>query len=199
MDKRELEIKLQDLAGFSSPNPELEQYRTPPELAASLLWKIHLDEGFKDKVVYDLGCGTGTLGIGAKLMGASRVICVDIDDEAVDITRSNAERLGVEVESVVSDIEDLQEEADMVVQNPPFGSQKKGNDRPFIKKSLELAPFVYSFHMSTTGNFVERFVENCGGRITYSEDLMFPLEKTMPWHSEKMKDVEVRLYRFERV
>lgn len=40
--------------------------------------------------ILDMGCGSGILGIGAYLLGAKRVLAVDIDENAVLITRKNA-------------------------------------------------------------------------------------------------------------
>lgn len=48
------------------------------------------------KTVFDLGCGSGILGIAALKLGASRVEAVDIDLQAVLATRQNAQRNGVE-------------------------------------------------------------------------------------------------------
>jgi ribosomal protein L11 methyltransferase len=45
--------------------------------------------------VLDVGCGSGTLAIGAALLGAATVVAVDTDPAAVDATRANAERNGV--------------------------------------------------------------------------------------------------------
>lgn len=43
----------------------------------------------------DLGCGSGILSIAAALLGAARVLALDIDPAAVEITSLNAERNGV--------------------------------------------------------------------------------------------------------
>jgi len=43
----------------------------------------------------DVGCGSGILSIGAALLGASRVVSVDIDPESVKATRENGEANGV--------------------------------------------------------------------------------------------------------
>jgi ribosomal protein L11 methyltransferase len=43
----------------------------------------------------DLGCGSGILSIAAALLGAARVLALDIDPAAVEITRLNAEQNGV--------------------------------------------------------------------------------------------------------
>ncbi|MFP4115895.1 MAG: METTL5 family protein [Candidatus Aenigmatarchaeota archaeon] len=198
MDRKELEMKLQKLEGFSEPKAVLEQYRTPARIASTLLWKAYMSGEIKGKKVCDLGCGTGTLAIGAKLLGASEVVGVDVDEGAIETARKNAERLDVTVEFEASEIGEFRAEADLVVQNPPFGSQKKGNDRPFIRKSLEIAPTVYSFHMSETEEFVKEYVKDLGGRIAFKERLKFPLSRTMPWHDEDLRTIKVTLYRFER-
>ena len=46
--------------------------------------------------VLDLGCGSGILSIAAMLLGASSALAVDIDPNAVEIARANAELNGVE-------------------------------------------------------------------------------------------------------
>ncbi len=197
MNKKELEIRLQELKGFSDPDPEIEQYRTPPWLAASVVWKAHMEGLVEGCRVYDLGCGTGVLGLGAKLLGAFEVVCVDKDPHAVDIAKENARKLDLDIVFKCCDIADLDGQADLVLQNPPFGSQKKGSDRPFIRKSLQLASVVYSFHLSKTDRFVRNYVESCGGEVVDSETVSFPLEKSMPWHQSELEEIKVNLYKFK--
>ena len=58
-----------------------------------------LDENLKGgEDVLDYGCGTGILAIGAKKLGAGRVSGVDIDPQAVEAARWNAEENGVEAD-----------------------------------------------------------------------------------------------------
>lgn len=45
----------------------------------------------KDSLVYDVGCGSGILGIVASKLGAQEVICVDIDVNAVKVAKENVE------------------------------------------------------------------------------------------------------------
>lgn len=45
--------------------------------------------------VVDYGCGSGVLGIAAALLGASRVLCVDNDPQALEATAANAARNAV--------------------------------------------------------------------------------------------------------
>ena len=45
--------------------------------------------------VLDIGCGTGILAICALALGAERALCIDVDPDAVAVTRENAESNGV--------------------------------------------------------------------------------------------------------
>jgi ribosomal protein L11 methyltransferase len=47
------------------------------------------------KSVIDFGCGSGILAIAAALKGAHKVICTDIDPQALMATRENAHRNGI--------------------------------------------------------------------------------------------------------
>ncbi|WP_273150497.1 50S ribosomal protein L11 methyltransferase [Methylophaga thiooxydans] len=51
------------------------------------------------KYVIDYGCGSGILAIAAALLGAEKVIAVDTDPQALEATRANAKRNGVEIEA----------------------------------------------------------------------------------------------------
>ncbi len=51
----------------------------------------------KNATVIDYGCGSGILGLTAKKLGASKVIAVDIDDDAVAVTLENAEKNNEEI------------------------------------------------------------------------------------------------------
>ncbi len=62
--------------------------------ALCLEWLDSLD--LAGKTVVDYGCGSGILGIAAKLLGAERVWAVDNDPQALLATRENAQRNGIE-------------------------------------------------------------------------------------------------------
>lgn len=198
MNKRDLEIKLQKLKGFEDPDPELEQYRIPATTASTVLWSAYMNDDIKGKKVYDLGCGTGTLAIGAKILGASDVVGIDSDGKAVEIAEENAKMMNVDAKFNSMDVSEVEATADTVIQNPPFGSQKKGNDRPFIEKALEVAPVVYSLHLSETEKFIRKFVSDLGAVITDKVTVDFPIERSMSWHDSDVKRINVTLYRFKR-
>ncbi|MCX7552888.1 50S ribosomal protein L11 methyltransferase [Marinicella sp. S1101] len=49
----------------------------------------------RGKYLVDFGCGSGVLAVMALLQGAQQVICVDIDDQAIQATQQNAAKNGV--------------------------------------------------------------------------------------------------------
>ena len=63
---------------------------THPTTRLCLQWMDSLD--FSGLTVVDFGCGSGVLGIVAAIKGASDVICVDNDPQALVATRENANR-----------------------------------------------------------------------------------------------------------
>ena len=88
MKKRKLEILLEQVPAHPNPKIGLEQYTVPTKIAAEILFIA--DKIFNDiscKRVADLGCGTGRLSIGAALLGACKVIAVDIDGEAITLMK----------------------------------------------------------------------------------------------------------------
>ena len=48
-----------------------------------------------DEQIVDFGCGSGILGIAALLLGAKHMMGTDIDPQAIEATRANAERNGI--------------------------------------------------------------------------------------------------------
>jgi putative methylase len=192
MKKKHLEILLERLGGFPNPSPEREQYATPAQVAADMLFLAyqHGDLGR----VCDLGCGTGVLAIGAALMGAE-AIGVEIDPKALALAKKNASRMKVDVDFIHGDVSSIALKGiDTVVMNPPFGSQKASpGDRAFLKKATGIAHVVYSLHNLGSDGFIRRFVEPCTVDELYS--IQFPLKRCFKFHSKDVKTIEVELYR----
>lgn len=201
--KRQLEIALQSIPTFNTPKADSEQYQTPAEIAADLLWNAHSMGDVEGMKVADLACGTGILSMGAALMGASEVVGVDVDPDAVEIARQEASNRGLleVVKFITADISDFHETADTVLQNPPFGAQKahrKEADRLFMEKSLQVAPVVYSFHLKDTEEFVRNFFQEQGGKITNTFYYRFPIPKIYDFHQKEKVEVDVVVFRVER-
>jgi ribosomal protein L11 methyltransferase len=69
--------------------------------------------------VIDFGCGSGILAIAALKLGAAKAIGIDIDPQAIQASRDNAERNGVSdrLELYLPDAQPEAMKADVVVAN----------------------------------------------------------------------------------
>ncbi len=71
----------------------------------------------KDKDVIDVGCGSGILGIAAKICGARSVYMCDIDMQAVEFAQKNAELNGIEAQIECADLIKGERTADFIIAN----------------------------------------------------------------------------------
>lgn len=73
----------------------------------------------QDEAVLDVGCGSGILALVALALGAGRAVAVDVDPEAIDVTRENAARNGMaaRVESSTTPLEAIATTAPLVLAN----------------------------------------------------------------------------------
>ena len=192
MKQRKLEILLEKVAGFDSPNVRLEQYATPAVLAAEVLHFAYMNGDLAD-TVYDLGCGTGILAIGAKLLGAERVVGFDTAEKALEIARNNAVKMGVDVEFKCCDISDINGNAHTVVMNPSFGAQAKGSDSTVILTALRTSRVTYSIHNCGSHDFIQKFISPAV--ITEWYKTSFSMKRTFKFHKKDVEQIEVEIYR----
>jgi putative methylase len=195
--KRELEIELEKLSGFDSPDVSLEQYVTPPALAAFIVSQAYLFSDLQE--VLDLGCGTGMLAIASAKVGA-RAIGIDIDRRALLVAKMNSERLNVRIELIQADIRNFwTKKSDFTtIMNPPFGIQKRHADRPFLAKALEISKVIYSIHSAGSENFVRKISAKRGFDVTHLWRFSIPLRKSYEFHEKEFKYIPVEVYRIER-
>ena len=192
MKKKQLEIMLERLEGFSKPSFIREQYSTPASVAAEILFLAALRNDLG--TVCDLGCGTGVLAIGAALMGA-RAVGVEIDKDALATARKNAENLGVDVDFIRADVRKLELEGiDTVIMNPPFGAQKASEgDRAFLSTAQRIARNIYTLHNRGSHDFIKKYIFPNVVQEVYC--IPFPLKRCFEFHSKDIKVIEVELYR----
>jgi putative methylase len=212
---------LSNVKPHPTPSPSLEQYTVTASIAAQMLYiAAYTYDDIEGKTVLDLGCGTGKLALGAAFLGAKTVVGVDVDRTAVKVAAENSANTGLkdQVQWVTADIDAVCAQFDTVLQNPPFGVQKRGADRKFLEKALKSGKAIYSLHKSTQGNaaltkklkthrenalqvppsaFLRSFVEKNGGEIK----AVYPMIMTIPYmfsfHTKKKHEFTVDLYVIE--
>jgi|SRR3989338_817015 len=203
MTKSGLAVLLSRLEGFKEPKVREEQYLMDSEIAAFVLWNAYLLKDIEGKAIADFGCGTGMLGVGALLMGARQVWLVDSDEKALETAKNNLSKVKSEgyefgkAEFVCSDIGKLEIKADIVIQNPPFGTKIRHNDIVFLQKALQTANVVYSFHKSETLGFLKRFLAGKNAKITHVFDFKFPIKASLSFHRRQIHRINVSCLRIE--
>jgi putative methylase len=220
--KLDLERLLQQIEPHPSPNLILEQYMTPTDVAATMLYiAAYVNDDIVGKSVLDLGCGTGKLALGAAFLGAKHVVGVDVDKTAVKVAFKNSVKTNLKekVQWVAADISVVRGKFDTVLQNPPFGVQKRGADRVFLEKALEAGKVVYSLHKSSrheTASFVKsradktvlasvspsvflkNFIEEHGGDIQAVYSMMMSIPHMFSFHTKRKHVFAVDLYVIKR-
>ncbi|MFW9996755.1 MAG: METTL5 family protein [Candidatus Odinarchaeota archaeon] len=199
-------LKLVNQLTPDSPSRKLEQYITPSQL----LSQIHevILPYVKNEGVIDLGCGTGVLGIFCKLLGASIVLCVDIDQRMVLKGKGFTKKFNIQgMNWLLVPLEFLNTTKirnsklfETVISNPPFGVWRQGLDRIFVEKGMSMANVVISFHKSNIQtrklfSKLARFKKfDCEILVTTD----FLLTKTMDIHKEVLYPVSIDIYKFEK-
>jgi len=210
--KKQLEMALSRLRVQEKPNANLEQYSIPSGLAADILNMALVAGDVEGKTVFDLGCGSGRLAIGAALLGAGKAVGVDVDDASIKLAKENAVAAGVDVEFVLGDIAGFSGECDTVVQNPPFGMRgTRGADRAFLLKALQCVRpggKVYSLHRGgyegedgneRTRAFLTNFAEQNGGKVLAVKEFKFDVPYMFKFHMKPKVSYNVDLFVIERV
>lgn len=89
---------------------------THPTTALCLTWLEQAD--LKNKSVIDYGCGSGILSLAALKLGAAKVHAVDIDQQALQATRSNASANRLDEHKLLISMPDVAHEpVDLIIAN----------------------------------------------------------------------------------
>jgi len=202
--KRDLEGQLAVVAGFENPRAALEQYPTPPALAAHVIHLADLQGDIADKTVVDLGAGTGMFALGAALRGPSRVIGLEVDGDPLRTAKANRKRVGTTTEIHWLQADATRpplrlDEPSTVVMNPPFGAQngQKGADRGFLQTAAAISDVSYSVHNTGSQEFIEAFAADNAGEVTHAFAADFELEGQFDHHEEAKKAIDTEVYRIE--
>lgn len=212
---------------FRDPKILLEQYPTDIPTTHELIYLIQSQYGdIEGKMIADLGCGVGVLGIGAALLGASYVLGVDIDQDALELCQENIETLDLEnIDLLQLDVTNLTSEHssstvesessnsgkdcssisgkfhkcfDTVIMNPPFGTKNnEGIDMKFVQIALDMANnSVYSFHKTSTRTFIQRKAKKWNIGMETLGEVRFLIPQMYKCHKTKSVDIQVDFIRF---
>jgi putative methylase len=199
MRRSELIRKLATLEPFPDPDASREQVATPPERAADLLFEAVGRDDLVGRSVVDLGCGTGTLAIGAALLGASTVYGLDGDAAAVEIARRAAGRLAPGARLEVGRVTGQALPAETVVMNPPFGAQRAGAEEPFWESALASARrAIYAYALPVSRSFIAERAVARGVRIELTRPVPWELVRTFPHHRKRRVELPVDLWVLRR-
>ena len=198
--KSNLAIALSKLKVFAKPDARLEQYPTDSEVAAETLWSAYMSGDIDGKIIADLGCGTGILGIGAMMLGAKHVTFVDKDYDALLTLKNNLKSLAMKkgFKIINKGIDEFNNDVDVVIENPPFGTREKHIDAEFLEVAMQHGKVVYSFHKTSTADFVIKLASDNNFSLTGRWNFAFPLKQTQKFHEKRIQRIEVSCFRFEK-
>ncbi len=204
IDKKAFEIMMEKTPRIRNPKRRREQYETPPSIAAHILWNAFMRGDIGGRDVADLGCGSLRLSIGAHILGAKRIVAVDIDDEVLvqdeEFLEENRYERIILIESDISDL--AMGKTDTVVMNPPFGVVKnnRGIDLVFLRKALEIADNIYTIHKYSKGldKLVREIAESFNAIIVWREIIDFPIPMTFITHRRKIYRIKTVFYIIKR-
>jgi putative methylase len=196
--------RLAVVAGFESPQVSLEQYRTPPALAARLVHDADLQGDIDGRFVVDLGTGTGMLALAAALRGPTGVVGIDIDAGPLSTARENERRVGTaaDISWLRADATDAPlntGEETTVVMNPPFGAQDENEhaDRAFLATAARISDVSYSVHNAGSQEFVASFAADNAGEVTRKFRAELDLPRAFDFHSEESRTMATEIFRIE--
>lgn len=200
--KRALAERLHGLAGFRSPDLDLEQYPTPPDLAAHLVHLADLQGDLAGRTVLDLGTGTGLLALAAACRAPDRVLGLERDPSALAVAREN-ERT-VDPPRAVDWLHGDATRPPLcpdgpvtTLMNPPFGAQtgSEGADRAFLETAASLSTVSYSVHNAGSQQFVEAFAADGGGEVTHAFRAEFELSRLYEHQEQDRTEIDVEVFR----
>lgn len=209
MKKTQLQILLSKLKDVEEKKPGLEQYQTPPDIAAEVLVQAQVAGDLNGNVV-DLGTGNGIFALGAAILGAEQVCGYDVDEASIEVSKQNKELVEEELNRELpvtfeaKDLHQISESADAIIMNPPFGIQR-GNrqiNKTFLTKAFELAPVVYTLmHQSEdkrgeTRDHLQTLASSYDFDSTILAWFYFPIPRTYEFHEKDKEEVKVDLYKF---
>ncbi|MFX0072613.1 MAG: METTL5 family protein [Candidatus Hermodarchaeota archaeon] len=209
INKRDIIFEIQKTEKFVNPKIELEQYNIDAASAVDIIFFAGFEfNDINQKIIVDLGAGTGILSITSAFFEPSIIVSVDIDIDALIVLKRNLKHFKLQntVLPICADVGHF-EISDKIfsqnlkittIMNPPFGVKKRKADRVFLEKAFLFSDVVYSIHLTNKNvhKFITRFIHKFNWKIDYMFPFNMMLEKSFPFHSQKTKKIGVTVYRF---
>ena len=203
VSRRDVERALEAVGDFDEPDVSREQYLTPPPLASHLCHLAWISGDLHDRVVVDLGTGTGTLALATRFYDPATIVGIDVDGDALAIARTNERRLfdRPSIQWVLGDATSapLAVHDATVLANPPFGAQASNRhaDRRFLDTASTLGAVSYTIHNAGSASFVESFVDDADGQLTHAFESEIPVDRRFAFHTESSVTLPVEVFRIE--
>jgi len=186
----------QHVPRYSRPKRELEQYRTPSEVAIELVMSIWglLKPG---DIVLDAGSGTGMLAYTVACLTPTYVVGVEIDIDAIqDAVKSKLYALLPNLDFVQADIFHTPlRKVDYAVLNPPFGiSGRRGSDIKFLHAITIYRPkAIASLHSGFENSpiYIINQMQILGYNCSIISKHRFPIPAMYETHRKKIHYTEV--------
>lgn len=208
INKKEIIFQIERTETFVQPKIQLEQYSIDAACAVDIIFCAGFEfDDIKNKLIVDLGTGTGRLSIASSFFNPIYVLSIDIDFNALYILQKNIKKLNLEqkifplcVDVNYFDISKILLPRNLkitTIMNPPFGVQKKKADRKFLECAFLFSDIIYSIHLANKK--VHNFISNFTKKNNWVIDYVFPfdmlLQKSFPFHKYKTKQIKVNVYR----
>lgn len=198
MRLKELTIELSRVEDFGRMSVGLEQYMTPPDVAASMANIMHSTyNDIEGKSIVDMCCGTGMLSFACGHFSPAYVLGIDLCPMALETFKRNNALFGVNADVLRSSVDDLTFVSgvfDTAVVNPPFGTKIKHADTRAIDKALELCSVVYSLHKSSTREYITK--RYAGAEVLAR--IRYELPRRHEFHRKDKKTIDVDFVRIRR-
>ena len=190
--KNKLIQELTKINGFENPKISLEQYITPPNMAADLIFYAHMNQDLEEEVL-DLGTGTGILAIGAALTG-SKVTAVDKDQDALEDAKENARKIGVssKINFRQENASDISKEFNTVLMNPPF-SQHSNEGINFWSTATSISNKIYGVSPTSNRGGIKKFLQTTEHKVVNLEKFEINLPATYGFHTKQGHKTQIDL------
>jgi len=211
-NKKELISIIQKTEPYKKPKLKLEQYCIDAKCAVDIIYFAGFEfNDITNKIIFDLGAGTGRLSIASAFFNPYLVLSIDIDWNALQILKTNLKniRLQSPVFPLCTDINHFELRKNSLIQNiaitsimnPPFGVKTSKADRIFLEKAFSFSDVVYSIHLANNKvhNFISNYIKKFNWIIDYILPFNITLEKSFEFHKQFKKKIEVNIYRFIKI